>query len=219
MELIEKEKELMERWKKERAGYDCFNEDGVINYEVWKREKLHILFVLKETNELSGSLSRFLEAEGSSTYWRTWNNIARWTDVLLNHHYSEYISRDFLREMLSHVAVMNLKKQAGGNRATRAEILKYARNDKKLLLEQMRLYQPDIVITCGFNLVSDIVLKEILEEQEEWIKNEKTGLNSYKTKSITYGKSIPIISMPHPNRAAKEWTKKLEEITKWERLY
>ena len=216
MEILEKE--LMQRWKEERPEYLHFNEDGIVNYEVWNQTKLHILFVLKETNGLCGSLSTFLKFGGSPTYWRTWNNIARWTDMLLNHHYSEYITKDFLQEMLSHIAIMNLKKESGGSRANKKEIRKYALSDKELLLEQMQLYQPNVIVTCGFNLVSDIVHDDILAISEKWMINEKAGLYFYQTDKITEGKRIPVISMPHPNRASKEWTKKLEELINLEKL-
>lgn len=63
----------------------CFNTDGIVDYERWAAlpDGKHIVVLLKETNALRGSLVEFLSHGGSETYYRTWNNVARWANMIL----------------------------------------------------------------------------------------------------------------------------------------
>lgn len=63
--------DLFIKWQKARPEYNNFNEDDIINKEYWENmaSSKKILFILKETNGLEGSLTSFLKNEGSSTYY------------------------------------------------------------------------------------------------------------------------------------------------------
>ncbi len=86
--LKQKEAELMcrwkERWREAHGQYPYFNPDGIVDHDRWNSlpEGKHILVILKETNGLQGSLADFLRNGGSDTYYRTWNNVARWFRIL-----------------------------------------------------------------------------------------------------------------------------------------
>ena len=95
--------------------------------------------------------------------------------------------------------------------------------------EQIQLYEPDIILTGGWGLVSNILHDEILADDAEWIKpngqtalwyytsysvrpNGQTALWYYTSYSVRSEKETLVVSMPHPNRAAKCWTLELEKI-------
>ena len=202
------------RWHEEHADYQWFNDDGIVDYERWAAlpDGKRILVLLKETNGLPGSLTDFLRHGGSSTYWRTWNNVARWVNLILNGTYWEFVSRTELNDMVRNIAVVNLKKYAGGARASRKEVLAEASKDVDLLKEQIELYEPDIILTGGWGLVSDFLHDTIFQDAAVWNRpNAITKLWYYETQ-ITQKHKTLVVSMPHPNRAAKQWTLELENV-------
>lgn len=208
-------------WQEHHKEYPCFNRDGIVSYEDWEEIPAgkRILVVLKETNALEGSLAEFLRNGGSDTYYRTWNNVARWTRMILDGIYLEQIHRETLDRSVKEIAVMNLKKYAGDARAHRGKVRKAALEDKELLRRQIRLIQPDIVLAGGWGLVSDLLHDHILKEDCPWydprIRKDPEydpDLWYFRTDHICQGKSVPVISMPHPNRAAKKWTLELQKV-------
>ena len=80
---------MMTEWSASSVQLCCFNADGIVDYERWVAlpDGKHIVVLLKETNALSGSLVDFLSHGGSKTYYRTWNNVARWANMILNETY------------------------------------------------------------------------------------------------------------------------------------
>lgn len=203
------------RWHEKHANYQWFNEDGIVDYDRWAAlpDGKHILVLLKETNGLHGSLTDFLRSGGSPTYWRTWNNATRWANLILNGTYWKFVSRAELDDMVRNIAVVNLKKYAGGSRANRKEVLDEASKDIDLLKRQITLYEPDIILTGGWNLVSDFLHDTIYEDTAVWNRpNETTQLWYYETAQITPNHKTLVVSMPHPNRAAKRWTLELEKV-------
>ena len=206
------------RWQEQHSTYQWFNEDGIVDYKRWFAlpDGKHILVLLKETNGLQNSLTDFLRHGGSQTYWRTWNNVARWTNLVLNGTYWEFVSRAELDDMVRNIAVVNLKKYAGGARANRKEILSAASKDIDLLKRQIMLYEPDIILTGGWNLVSDFLHDTIFQDTAVWSQpNDVTQLWYYETDKIIpndKSRKTLVISMPHPNRAAKRWTIELEKV-------
>lgn len=163
------EASLMTEWQTRWAQSACFNADGVVDYERWSAlpDRKHIVVLLKETNGLHGSLVEFLYHGGSKTYYRTWNNVARWANMILNGTYWKFVP----------------------------------------------IYEPDIILTGGWGLVSNILHDEIFADDAEWIRpHEETALWYYKSSLVCTGKETLVVSMPHPNRAAKNWTLELEKV-------
>lgn len=192
-----------------------FNPDGIVDYERWAAlaEKKHILVLLKETNGLDGSLAEFLRHGGSKTYYRTWNNVARWTSMILDGRYWEFVPKDVLDDMVRNIAAVNLKKSPGGSSADPRAVREAARRDAALLKRQIQLYEPDLILACGWGLVSNILHDEIFADNAAWVKpNGQTALWYYESRMICKKKETLVISMPHPNRAAKRWTLELKKI-------
>ena len=202
---------MMAEWSASFVQPCCFNADGIVDYERWSAlpDRKHIVVLLKETNGLHGSLVEFLYHGGSKTYYRTWNNVARWANMILNETYWEFVPKSALDDMVRNIAVINLKKCSGSARASAKAVRQAARQDADRLKRQIQLYEPDIILTGGWGLVSNILHDEILAEVKP---NGQTALWYYTSCSVRSEKETLVVSMPHPNRAAKCWTLELEKI-------
>lgn len=201
--LKEKESELFKRWRSER-GYKYFISDGIFDEVEWNKQGIKILFVLKEANWENGNvdLCEYLLSETGSTYWKTWNNIARWIKaILISGEYPRSVSKSDKSFWLRKVAAMNLKKVGGDSVAEDETIYSYALSDKQYLKEQICLYNPDIIICCGrgegknADILYDIVFDN--GEVSEW----QTPLTDTKYNYFFWhikGKKIPVVSFYHP---------------------
>lgn len=202
-QLRRAEAAMMAEWSASSVQLCCFNADGIVDYERWVAlpDGKHIVVLLKETNALRGSLVEFLSHGGSETYYRTWNNVARWANMILNGTYWEFVPKSALDDMVRNIAVINLKKCFGSARASAKTVRQAARQDANRIL------------TGGWGLVSNILHDEILADDAEWVKpNGQTALWYYTSCSVRSEKETLVVSMPHPNRAAKCWTLELEKI-------
>ena len=207
--------DLFIRWRNARPEYDQFNEDGIVNKECWKNIETSkkLLFILKETNGLEGSLSDFLKNGGNSSYYRTWNNIARWTEIIMSGIYLDKVSCQQLHDSLQKIAAINIKKQSGSARSNRKVIFEAADKDREFLQEDIREINQEIIIPCGFNFASACLHDHIFSEpQNNWITDKETGLWYYSSNLIRENNKTLVISMPHPNRAKKEYTLQLKSF-------
>ena len=199
-------------WQEKHAEYPYFNEDGIVDYERWITlpDGKRILVVLKETNGLQGSLVEFLRHNGNG---KTWNNVVRWAKMALDGVYLEKIPQNEFQDIIRSIAVMNLKKYAGGTRANAKEIERVAHQDAYLLRQQIELYEPDILLTGGWGLTSNVLHDTICKDTTPWTRpNEQTNLWYYETDTVSKHHETLVVSMPHPNRSAKSWTLELEKV-------
>jgi len=218
LSLKEQERLLFDRWKAERQ-YTSFLCDGVPNEQRWNEQTVKITFVLKEANWLGGNedLCQFLLEEHKGSYWKTWNNIARWSKALLEGgEYPRYVSKADKSYWLSRVSFMNLKKVGGGRQANNRELRKFAARDALFLQEQFAIYAPDIIVCCGKWITADILYQDVLPKEtlSEWEKTSN-GFDYFYTQIA--GKSIPVVSFWHPQRIAshevfKRWYEDMKQI-------
>ena len=201
--IKEKEKELFARWQAER-GYKYFISDGIIDEVEWNKQNYKILFVLKEANweNSNADLCEFLLSECSSSYWKTWNNVARWTKALIEKgEYPRYVSKSDKSYWLRKIAVMNLKKVGGDAVAEDETIKSYSTTDRTYLKEQIELYKPDIIICCGrgvgknADILHDIVFES--PQVSEWLKPITENKYNYFVVAID-NKQVPVVSFYHP---------------------
>lgn len=136
-----------------RASDPSIVDDGIVDVQEYLSAKHRIMYVLKEVNGGSGwSLREFLCKGGRA---QTWDNIARWTEAILNlqeNHpwsYWEEHCEQRRHKMLPKICAVNIKKTAGGDTSHRGEIQKAAETYHDLLQQQFKLYEPDLVICCG----------------------------------------------------------------------
>lgn len=200
--IKDKERALFDEWKR-KQGYRYFISDGVLDEQEWERQKYRILFVLKEANweKDNADLCEFLLSESSSSYWKTWNNVARWTKAILEGgEYNRKVSNADKSYWLRKVAVMNLKKEGGGAVADNNAIYTSAMQDKSYIKRQIQLYEPDIIICCGqgkgkiADILHDVVFAT--DEVSEW-KDPILQYN-YFFAALNDRINIPVVSFYHP---------------------
>lgn len=195
--------ELFERWQ-QKYSFSAFIKDGIV--DVTKYEKPHILFVLRDMNcSVPNDLCKDLRLMGSGA--KTWCNVGRWVQALLdkNQEYPYDMSQKQRIEQISRVAVMNIKKEGGGSRAEGKTLVAYAKEQKDLILEEIKMCYPDIIICCGQKTKGSLSNAEILEQEVFGIKAKWDKFHSndlprdwwYFYAEIN-DKQVPIVSFCHP---------------------
>lgn len=218
--IKEQEQALFARWKSER-GYQYFISDGIFDEAEWNKQAYKILFVLKEANWENGNadLCEFLLSEESSSYWKTWNNIARWIKALLEQgEYPRNVSKADKSFWLRKVAAMNLKKVGGDAVAENDTIREYAQADRVYIKEQIELYQPDIIICCGrgngknADILHDIIFDS--SQVSEWQEPITEAKYNYFTVQIKENRLTPVVSFYHPQMRGghDKFQKRYEEM-------
>lgn len=145
--------------------------DGVINEKEYLDSKYKILYIMKEVNSYQNGGWSLAEFISNGAIPQTWDNIARWTEGILNLEKDfdwEYLSRanDLRRSIyLKKIASINLKKTPGRHTSIYNEIRLATKNNKEIIKKQVDIYQPDIIICCG---TSGLFVKDCLESGLTW---------------------------------------------------
>ena len=196
-------KDLFDKWQ-QKYSFSAFIKDGIVDHE--KYEKPHVLFVLRDMNCLvANDLCENISDYGSGA--KTWCNVGRWTKALLdaNEEYPYDMSSSKRIEQLRRVAVMNIKKEGGVARSEGKTLISYAEEQKEMILEQIRICDPDIIICCGQSMKTApgnaVILEEkVFEIKADWHKIQSSTFPRdwhYFYTDIN-GKEVPIVSFCHP---------------------
>lgn len=193
-EVIE---ELLDMWKNEYStSIKLFIKDGVICHEEYSEP--HVLFIMRDMNTgAEVDLREELRQWGSG--WKTWNNAARWAHALLtgDNIYPHEIDR--CAEMRK-VAVINIKKEAGGSRAFKKELQEAAAQYGTYTLREIELCDPKIIICGGFGnatILKDYIFKDLAGEWLEIYSDEFDCTWWYYFATIN-GRQVPVINFCHP---------------------
>lgn len=129
--------------------------DGVVDEAEFLSSKFKIVFILKEVNGgESWDLREFLYNGGRS---QTWDNIARWTEEILNIDksyqwaYLEQHNEERRKTYLKKICAVNIKKTSGSHTSNNKVITAAAKENKEFLKQQLELYHADIIICCGID--------------------------------------------------------------------
>ena len=190
-------KNLMRAWEDDFDNeINVFVRDGIVCEEEY--EKPHILFVMRDMNTTEKcDLCKELRETGSG--WKTWNNAARWATALLTGSESYPQEIDRCKEMRK-VAVLNIKKEAGGKRANKEELRDAAKLYGTYIEKEIELCDPEVIICGGFgnaDILKDYVFKE---KAGEWRELQAVNFDNawwYYFAAIN-GKEVPVISFCHP---------------------
>ena len=137
-EITLREDELFNLWKQDSLYKDKtrkFVTDGVFNVDAFLAQKTKIVFVLKEAVAEEGVNGFDLrDAVGGGKYHTTWNNITRWTRVILDNGDDDKTSWEKLKNIsakdresaLGNIAAKNIKKTYGSASSKMDETQQYA---------------------------------------------------------------------------------------------
>jgi hypothetical protein len=122
--------------------------DGYYQAGSYPTEHLKILFVLKEPHEQEGVDMRDQLKKGAEKMWLA---LARWAAGILGRFppYREVDTTLVKNAALKRVAVINLKKVAGGKRSDPEVIHAYAHAHRVVLRRQIAILAPHLIIACG----------------------------------------------------------------------
>jgi len=167
-----------------------FNEDGIINPNVWYNQNKKVLFVLKEAyheqvqNENGCqpyNLAKELSTKGP---WNSiWNRVAEWSYgihnttyeniALYNYNLGEENSKTIMNEYLNRIAIINIKKSGGRSKSESKDLDIYAKEDAEELRKQIfDIILPNIIV-CGytfeqFNSILEIPIDKKNNHNDNW---------------------------------------------------
>jgi hypothetical protein len=167
--ITKRENELFKRWKPRIDG--GFFSDGVPFPDDYEKSAIRTVFVLREPNfkkserGVSLDLREHLQKADESNWWvqrlsylcagitRCWNGTCD----------SAPSDSPSPVKDLRPFGFIQLKKSPGGGRSICEELRHVATRDKDLIREQLKIYEPQIIIACGlggcstFRLLRDTV--------------------------------------------------------------
>ena len=166
MSTKEKEDALFTRWKQyvQQSSDSFFVTDGIVNEDTWNQAPLKVMYFLKEVNgadtewdERDYLLNYNSKEEYRKTHSPTINTLLRWQYGITcgKEHNWQSVEKAMQDEnlqldLLSQIALVNIKKTAGGGTVNWNNFDKYIKIPKNInfLREQLALYSPDVII-CG----------------------------------------------------------------------
>lgn len=158
MSKTEKLNELFDRWND--GSFDVFMKDGIVCEDSYE----DVMFMLKDVNNAvpDDVNDMRLDVQTSTSGGKTWFEVASWTSGLLDGVLPDNITHDMQQKQLKRVAIMNIKKEAGGPKASRKDIMRYAIKDCHNILEEIRICSPKLIVACSRD-VFEIFCEEILD--------------------------------------------------------
>lgn len=123
--------------------------DGILNREQFGKDHNRLLFVMREVNNWEGGNLENLLKDGPK--YQMWHTISRWAAGILKSFpdYDSINNYQAMRDALSQVASINLKKTSGQSYSDEAQINAYAFQDRQFLVSQIEEINPTLVIACG----------------------------------------------------------------------
>lgn len=190
MTKTEKLEHLFKEWEQHNKEYKkSYVKDGIIDEETWDKTTPKILFVTKEPNHGNHPQATDLRQvwrEGEHNYMFAWR-IAEWSFGIYHEFkkpFSElYKNHSSYLTYLQKIAVINIKKDAGGSSVAASTITTTFKNDKEFIWKQINIINPDIIINCqSFN---DHVTDNLYVSDTPWIKMEYgTHIKNWKGRKV-----------------------------------
>jgi len=231
--LNEKSNELIKNHYNKNTG---LNFDGLINEEKYMNLPIKILYILKETWSVSEHNNYSITKDinewvcknnelfaNKTSSKKMFDRLSEWSYGILNEIYDFDEVQKQLNELITYhkplcqVGYINLSKELTIDSTTSfAKVKQYLENNHKLIKEQIKLFKPDLIITCGvygeYGIADEICA--LFEKKPEWFDG---GANGSSIINID-NKKVGLISSYHP-AAIKISKEKFNEILKgWKNI-
>lgn len=201
---------FFEEWK-QKYGIHVFAKDGII----CPAEYEEVLFVLKDVHNASKDQAIDLRnsLQSAADEGRTWFPAARWAAVLLDGKPAEDMTHPLQHQYMRRIAVMNLKKEAGGPTVSREDVMQYAESQREEILSEIQACHPRMVLACSHDVFDALAQKVfMLGEDYAYRRIELSDkMRSYGRCfdiSSFLGSNSPVyvIEYRHPNQCGKQGT-------------
>ena len=190
----------------EYGNYIYEYEDGIMNYEIFKNEKIKILWILRETNGifnpkkwwgdkvyLARKLNPFDSQSKKGSKRDTWEPVAKICYQILN---NKKTKDDYeLASALERIAIINLKKTPGAG-TINEEYEEHLKNQKNrnIFITQIKKIKPDVII-CG-NTLNQIKTSELNFRE---VKGKTFSSKTMKKNHFFCFKNVVFINIYHPS--------------------
>ncbi len=180
----------------EASKYPNFVKDGIVDYETFNKQPLKILWILKEANNNNdnGDLRKYIQ---NPTIYRKWK--ASYLSILhvscgLLSNINDFDSLKLDMDVFKKIALININKLGGGNRTNWREFIPKYQLFKDLIIQQMKLINPDVVIfgNVFWLMWNEMKNFHVNDDETEYKMNEiyknkiKTHCNSHRIFIETY---------------------------------
>ena len=194
MSILKRQNKLFKKWSEERSD---FCRDGIVCEKLYVQSNPKILIVLKEPNGNNEKVDiiPWLKSFNDSGSDRVWDNVARWACGIRCITNNEGIPdwkemeksgnvdseefKEFKIKNIKSICAMNLKKVPGGGAANYKDVEQVAMEDKDMLKEQYKIYDPDLTICAG---TDDLFARAMEHEIKDEAKNRKEIMAWHQTK-------------------------------------
>jgi len=199
---------------------NVFISDGIAYPEIWFKNEIRPLFVLKEAYDSSGNKEPWNEVKefiveakhepikGTS---KTWKKLCLWSHNIFEAPIEQVVYWD--DKYLKQIAVINIKKYGGRNPSENNDLEWHAGEYAKKIYQQIALIKPTVII-CGYTgWLLDIVWKET-GKGEKIRTSPKGRLHLVKTEDI----NAVLIDFWHPSCTKNhsiEWQEDMEAFHRY----
>ena len=171
--------------------------DGVVDETMYINSEIKTMFLLKEVNDpdMKEDWTSFMDdtrKQASADFmYKTWPNICLWVEALKdsNVNYTDcmdeygYFDTKKLQRNILEVAIVNIKKTAGGGSSKHDEILEAANEYGHVIREEIEnCIKPQLVI-CGGTFD---YAKNIFDVKKEDVQTLSSGAECFIKKDIVY---------------------------------
>lgn len=170
--------------------------DGIVDKNKYNNAKYRVLFLLKESwwkhqeadanfwYSMDYSICNLIQDEKQvRKHWQTYDNLARWTALILNNKAQiEKYNPEQRVDLLSNIAFLNCKKTLGDTSSNDLAVTRDAVDHAEKLKRQIEKCNPDIIICCGtfeaLEVVENYDKFRHINNEEIWRVIKETNLTS-----------------------------------------
>ena len=123
---------------------------GVVDDSKYRKERIKILWILREPNGENFDFKNFLKDPRVYSRWKSsYGLVVKTSNALLNNHTNPFLYPKDIPEIMSRIALINVKKTGGKAKIDDKKIREYLLQNPDELQNQIKELSPDIIILAG----------------------------------------------------------------------